>query len=123
MKLTLKDFQDISDKTPVIADLKPSGKFTMSKLVEIGGIMPLMKRLYKAGLLHGDCLTVTGKTLAENLENVKDYPESQAIILPLDPPIKRSSLPSLSIWSLSLSLRHTISTARPIFWKGFRSGP
>jgi dihydroxy-acid dehydratase len=89
--LTLDDFTRIGKRVPVVADLKPSGKFTMSKLVEIGGIMPLMKRLYKAGLLHGDCLTVTGKTLAENLENVKDYPESQDIILPLDSPIKKES--------------------------------
>ena len=89
INLTLDDFTRIGKQVPVLADLKPSGKFTMSKLVEIGGIMPLMKRLYKAGLLHGDCLTVTGKTLAENLENVQDYPESQDIILPLDSPIKK----------------------------------
>ena len=87
--LNLDDFTRIGKRVPVLADLKPSGKFTMSKLVEIGGIMPLMKRLYTAGLLHGDCLTVTGKTLAENLESVQDYPDSQDIILPLDNPIKK----------------------------------
>jgi dihydroxy-acid dehydratase len=86
--ITLSDFTRIGQKTPVVADLKPSGKYTMSKLVEIGGVTPLMKRLLAAGLLHGDAMTVTGKTLAENLEDVLDYPEGQDIILPFDQPIK-----------------------------------
>ena len=86
--LSLKDFTRIGKQTPVLADLKPSGKFTMSKLVEIGGVTPLMKRLLDAGYLHGDCLTVTGKTLAENLANVADYPEGQDIILPVKNAIK-----------------------------------
>ena len=78
----------IAKKTPVVADLKPSGKYTMSRLVEIGGVTPLMKRLLAAGLLHGDVLTVTGKTMAENLESVADYPAGQDIILPFESPIK-----------------------------------
>eukprot|EP01047_Picozoa_sp_COSAG01_P032663 COSAG01_NODE_2372_length_7810_cov_5.360135_3_plen_558_part_00 len=89
INLTLEDFTRIGKQTPVLADLKPSGKFTMSKLVEIGGVIPLMKRLLKAGYLHGDCLTVSGKTLAENLANVSDYPAKQEIILPLDQAIKK----------------------------------
>ena len=88
IELSLKDFTRIGKQTPVLADLKPSGKFTMSKLVEIGGVTPLMKRLLDAGYLHGDCLTVTGKTLAENLANVADYPEGQDIILPVKNAIK-----------------------------------
>jgi dihydroxy-acid dehydratase len=86
--ITLDDFTRIAKKTPVVADLKPSGKYTMSRLVEIGGVTPLMKRLLAAGLLHGDALTVTGKTMAENLAEVADYPDGQDIILPFDTPIK-----------------------------------
>ncbi|MBT6120923.1 dihydroxy-acid dehydratase [bacterium] len=86
--LSLDDFTRIGKKTPVLADLKPSGQFTMSKLVEIGGVTPLLKRLLNEGLLHGDCLTVTGKTMQENLENVADYPEDQVIIRPFYAPIK-----------------------------------
>lgn len=86
--LTLDDFTRIGKQTPVVADLKPSGNFTMSKLVEIGGVAPLMKRLIDAGYLHGDCLTVTGKSLAENLSNIPDYPADQDIILPFDKAIK-----------------------------------
>ncbi|MEK9727186.1 MAG: dihydroxy-acid dehydratase, partial [Candidatus Margulisiibacteriota bacterium] len=82
------DFTRIAKTTPVVADLKPSGKYTMSRLVEIGGIIPLMKQLLSAGLLHGDALTVTGKTMAENLAEYGDYPAGQDIILPLDNPIK-----------------------------------
>jgi dihydroxy-acid dehydratase len=80
----LDDFTRIAARTPVVADLKPSGRHTMSKLVEIGGITPLMKRLLDKGLLHGDCLTVTGNTLAENVANVADYPSGQTVILPFD---------------------------------------
>ncbi len=88
IELSLDDFTRIGKNVPVVADLKPSGKHTMSKLVEIGGVTPLMKRLLDAGLLHGDCLTVTGKTLAENLANVSDYPAGQDVILPFDKPKK-----------------------------------
>ncbi|RAP31525.1 dihydroxy-acid dehydratase [Candidatus Marinamargulisbacteria bacterium SCGC AG-343-D04] len=89
--LTLDDFTRIGKNVPVLADLKPSGKYTMSKLVEIGGVVPLMKRLLNEGLLHGDCLTVTGKTVAENLESIDDYPDHQDIIKPFDAPIKKDS--------------------------------
>ncbi|WP_420934254.1 dihydroxy-acid dehydratase [Alteromonas sp. A081] len=91
VEITLEDFTRIGDKTPVIADLRPSGQYLMSELIEIGGIQPLMKRLLDAGMLHGDCMTVTGKTVAENLANVADYPEGQDIILPLSSPIKPDS--------------------------------
>lgn len=89
--LSIDDFTQIGKRVPMLADLKPSGRYTMSKLVEIGGIAPLMKQLLAAGLLHGDCMTVTGKTLAENLADVADYPAGQDIIRPLDNPIKRDS--------------------------------
>ena len=91
VELTLDDFVRIGDITPVIADLRPSGQYLMSELIEIGGIQPLMKRLLDAGMLHGDCMTVTGKTMAENLANVADYPQGQNIILPFDKPIKKDS--------------------------------
>ncbi len=86
---TQDDFQIISDKVPVLADLKPSGKFLMEDLHNIGGVPAVMKYLLKVGLLHGDCLTVTGKTIAENLENVPDLDfEDQKIIYPVSNPIK-----------------------------------
>jgi len=91
VQLDLDDFTRIGQHVPMVADLKPSGKYTMAELVEIGGIQPLMKELLKAGLLHGDCLTVTGKTMAENLESAQDYPAGQEIIKPLDNPIKKDS--------------------------------
>ncbi|WP_420884478.1 dihydroxy-acid dehydratase [Amnimonas aquatica] len=91
VKLTLDDFVELGKTTPVLADLRPSGKYMMSELVAIGGIQPLMKRLLDAGLLHGDVLTVTGKTLAENLADVQDYPAGQDIIRPFDNPIKKDS--------------------------------
>ncbi len=86
--LNIDDFTRIGKNVPVLADLKPSGKYTMNKLVEIGGVLPLMKQLLDQGLLHGDCLTVTGKTLEENLANVADYPDGQDIIRPFSSPIK-----------------------------------
>ncbi len=89
--LDLDDFTRIGQRVPVLADLKPSGAYSMAELVAIGGIRPLMKQLLDAGLLHGDCLTVTGKTLAENLAHVAPYPDGQTIIRPLDNPIKSSS--------------------------------
>ena len=91
VELSLDDFTEIGKRVPVLADLRPSGQYMMSELVAIGGIQPLMKTLLDAGLLHGDCLTVTGKTLAENLENVAPYPEEQDIIHALDQPIKKDS--------------------------------
>lgn len=86
--LALDDFTTIAKRVPVLADLKPSGKHLMSELVGIGGLTPLMKTLLDAGLLHGDCLTVTGKTLAENLADARPYPAGQTIIRPLSDPIK-----------------------------------
>ncbi|HSY19699.1 MAG TPA: dihydroxy-acid dehydratase [Candidatus Acidoferrales bacterium] len=91
VKLTIDDFTRIGKRVPVLADLKPSGKYSMSALVAIGGIRPLMKTLLDAGLLHGDCLTVTGETMAETLQNVKPYPHGQGIIRPLANPIKKDS--------------------------------
>jgi dihydroxy-acid dehydratase len=91
VKLALEDFTRIGKRVPVLADLKPSGKHLMSELVAIGGIRPLMKSLLDAGLLHGDCLTVTGQTMAETLADVPPYPEDQTIIAPLDHPLKKES--------------------------------
>ncbi len=91
VELNLNDFARIGEKVPVLADVKPSGRYLMSELIEIGGIQPLMKTLLDAGLLHGDCLTVTGQTLAENLANVKPYSNEQDIIRSLDNPIKETS--------------------------------
>jgi dihydroxy-acid dehydratase len=91
VELTLDDFVELGKISPVVADLRPSGKYMMSELVAIGGIQPLMKRMLAAGMLHGDVMTVTGKTLAENLENVPDYPAGQDVILPFDQPIKKDS--------------------------------
>ena len=91
VRLTLHDFTRIGKRVPVLADLKPSGKHLMSELVAIGGIRPLMRRLSEAGLLHGDCLTVSGQTMAETLVNVKPYPEEQTIIAPLKRPLKKES--------------------------------
>tara|TARA_B100001059_G_scaffold153228_1_gene152869 strand:+ start:8182 stop:9867 length:1686 start_codon:yes stop_codon:yes gene_type:complete len=91
VKLNLDDFTKIGKKVPVLGDLRPSGKYMMSELVKIGGIQPLMKILLDAGMLYGNCLTVTGKTLRENLKKVKSYPASQKIIKPLNDPIKKDS--------------------------------
>jgi len=89
--LNIDDFTRIGAKVPVLADLKPSGKYMMSELVKIGGTLPLMKMLLDADMLHGDCLTVTGKTVSENLKDVKPYSEDQKIIMPLNNPIKKDS--------------------------------
>ncbi|ERP91667.1 dihydroxy-acid dehydratase [Marinobacter sp. ES-1] len=91
VELSLDDFVRIGKQVPVLADLRPSGHYMMSELVAIGGIQPLMKMLLERGLLHGDCLTVTGKTLAENLETVTPYPEDQQIIRAFENPIKADS--------------------------------
>ena len=89
--LTLDDFSRIGQRVPVLADMRPAGHYAMSELIEIGGIQPLMKTLLAEGLIHGDCLTVTGKTLSENLMTVPDYPATQKIIRPLSNPIKKDS--------------------------------
>jgi dihydroxy-acid dehydratase len=91
IKLELKDFTRIGKRVPVLADLRPSGRYSMSELVAIGGIQPLMKTLLDAGLLHGDCPTVTGATLGENLREVQPYAQGQQIVRPLRDPIKKSS--------------------------------
>jgi len=87
--LHIDDFTRIGRKVPVLADLKPSGRFVMAELVKIGGTVPLMKTLVEEGLMHGDCLTVTGKTLKENLKGAKPYPKKQEIIRPMNNPIKK----------------------------------
>ncbi|MBT8120630.1 MAG: dihydroxy-acid dehydratase [Gammaproteobacteria bacterium] len=91
VELELDDFTRIGANVPMLADLKPSGKYLMSELIAIGGIQPLMKMLLDAGLLHGDCMTVTGMTMAENLADVKPYPDGQDIIHTLENPIKKDS--------------------------------
>ena len=90
INFTLADFQTMSDSTPFIADLKPSGKYVMEDLHHVGGIPAVLKYMLSEGLLYGDCLTVTGKTLAENLKNVPDLSEGQQIIRTLDNPIKET---------------------------------
>jgi dihydroxy-acid dehydratase len=91
VQLELDDFTRIGTRVPVLADLRPSGKYMMSELIRIGGIQPLMKMLLDQGLLHGDCLTVTGKSLRENLRRVKPYPKSQDIVHAFSDPIKPES--------------------------------
>ena len=91
VRLALDDFTRVGRKVPVVADLRPSGRYMMSELVRIGGIRPLMKRLLDAGLLHGDCRTVTGNTLADDLRGTPDYPVRQQIIRPFENPIKADS--------------------------------
>tara|TARA_B110000285_G_scaffold72098_1_gene83087 strand:+ start:216 stop:1895 length:1680 start_codon:yes stop_codon:yes gene_type:complete len=90
ISFTLEDFQRISDNTPFLADLKPSGKYLMEDVHRVGGIPAVMKYLLSKGLLHGDCLTVTGKTIAENLAEVEDLKEGQDVIMPTETPIKAS---------------------------------
>jgi len=87
---TLEDFQNISDNTPFLADLKPSGKYLMEDVHEVGGIPAVLKYLLKKGLLNGNCLTVTGKSLAENLLDVPDLTQGQDVIKPIEKPIKIS---------------------------------
>lgn len=89
--LSLDDFERIGARVPVLADVRPSGRYLMAELIAIGGIQPLMKRLLDQGLLHGDCLTVTGRSMAENLADVADYPEGQDIVRDFDDPIKPDS--------------------------------
>jgi dihydroxy-acid dehydratase len=89
--LELDDFTRVGKRVPVLADLRPSGKYMMSELIKIGGIQPLMKMLLSEGLLHGECMTVTGKTLAQNLKSVKAYPKNQDIVRAFKNPIKPES--------------------------------
>lgn len=91
VKLTIDDFTRIGKRVPVLADLKPSGKYGMVHLTRIGGLPPLMKVLLDAGLLHGECMTVTGKTMAENLKGVSPYPADQDVVRPMSNPIKADS--------------------------------
>ncbi|MGH8267488.1 MAG: dihydroxy-acid dehydratase, partial [Steroidobacteraceae bacterium] len=91
VRLTLDDFTRVGRRSPVLADLKPSGRFLMSELVAIGGIQPLMKMLLGEGLLHGECPTVTGRTMRQNLENTPMYMTDQQIIRPLSDPLKKDS--------------------------------
>ena len=90
VEFTLKDFQRISDETPFLADLKPSGKYLMEDVHRVGGIPAVLKYLLNHGLLHGDCLTVTGKTLAENLNKIDDLEAGQNVIRPIEKPIKKT---------------------------------
>ena len=89
--LSLDDFERLGKRTPVLADLKPSGNYLMSELIEIGGIVPLMRKMLEKELLHGDQMTVTGKTIEENLSDSKNYPEDQKIVKDFDNPIKKDS--------------------------------
>ena len=91
INITLDDFTNIGSRVPVLADVRPSGRYLMSELISIGGIQPLMKRLLDKGLLHGDCMTVTGKTVAENLADISDYPGNQDVIRSFENPIKTDS--------------------------------
>ncbi len=91
VKLSLDDFARVGKRVPVLADVRPSGRFLMSEVIAIGGIQPLMKRLLAQDLLHGDCLTVTGRTVAENLAGVADYPAGQTVIRSFAAPIKKNS--------------------------------
>jgi dihydroxy-acid dehydratase len=88
VKLSLDDFQAFSDKTPWLVDLRPSGRYVMADLFRVGGLEPIMKMMLEAGMLHGDCLTVTGKSLAENLKGVKPLPKHQDIVRELQEPLK-----------------------------------
>ena len=90
VEFTLNDFQRISDETPFLADLKPSGKYLMEDVHEVGGVPAVLKYLLEKGLLHGDCITVTGKTLAENLAGISGLVDGQDVIMPLDKPIKQT---------------------------------
>jgi dihydroxy-acid dehydratase len=87
--LTLDDFNDFQEKVPHLADLKPSGQYVFQDLYEVGGVPAVMKYLYENGFLHGDCLTVTGKTIAENLAEVPSLKEGQKVIMPLENPKRK----------------------------------
>ena len=89
--ITIDDFERLGEKVPLLCDVKPFGKYNMSHLIRIGGIQPMMKLLLDRGMLHPDCVTVTGKTIAENLENIGPYPKGQDIVRDWDNPIKETS--------------------------------
>ena len=91
VNLTLDDFERVGKRTPVLADLRPSGKFLMSELIEIGGIVPLMKIMLERDLIDGSQMTVTGNTIEENLSEYSHYPEEQTIVAEIDKPIKADS--------------------------------
>src|SRR5690242_16302640 len=86
--LDIDDFQRVSDRVPLLADFKPSGNYVMEDLQQVGGVPAVIKMLLNEGLLHGDCLTVTGKTLRENLNNISGLPPGQAIVRSLNDPLK-----------------------------------
>ena len=88
--LTIDNIQSVSDRIPVLADLKPSGKYVQEDLYKVGGVPAVMKMLLQEGLLKGDCLTVTGKTLEENLDDLPGLSAGQKVILPLDQPVKKT---------------------------------
>ncbi len=88
--MTIDDFQEISNRTPLLADLKPSGQYVMEELYEVGGVPAVQRLLLKEGLLDGNCLTVTGKTLAENLDELPDLTPGQKVIYPFSKPIKQT---------------------------------
>jgi dihydroxy-acid dehydratase len=90
VELSIDDFQRISDETPFLADLKPSGQYVMEDLYNVGGVPAVLKMMHQEGMLHGDCLTVTGQTLAENLAEVEDLHDGQTIIHPVGEPVKPS---------------------------------
>lgn len=108
IELTLEDFQKMSDKLPVLGDLKPSGTYLMEDLHLAGGTPAVMKYLLDQGLLHGDCLTVTGKTVAENLKDISDLKEGQKVFLPLENPVK----PNGHLQILHGNLAHEGSVAK-----------
>lgn len=91
VELSIDDFTRIGKRVPVLADMRPAGEYSMSELIDVGGIQPLMKMLLEKGLLHGNCMTVTGKTLAENLASVRHYPADQKVIRSFDNPVKPDS--------------------------------
>jgi dihydroxy-acid dehydratase len=91
VKLSIDDWTRIGKRVPVLGDLRPSGKYVMAELVKIGGLVPLMKRLLDHGLLDGDCLTVTGRTVGENLKDARDYPPGQDVIRSFGDPVKKNS--------------------------------
>lgn len=103
VELSLNDFQRISDKTPLLGNLKPSGKYLMEDIHAIGGIPAVMKYLLDKGMLHGECLTVTGKTVKENLVNVKSIDGSQDVIHPLEKPIKATGHLQILYGNLALN--------------------
>jgi len=113
VKLSQDDFQKISDKVPVLADFKPSGKYLMQDLHKHGGLPAVMKYLLQKGLLHGDCMTVTGKTIAENLKNIEPVNfKTQDIIYPLEKPIKATG--HLQILYGNLAEKGSVAKKSPV---------